>query len=547
MRSDSRASTIADQEGFGRRGLGGLAAWTMVLLTSFLVLTLPDHPDAITPAAFLRLPLELPILILLLAMVRGPAKMALRLAVTMLAGLILSLKLADIAVQTAFQRPFNPYLDAKMVIDGWNLFSGTVGVTVAGLIILTSILLVAALLTFYAIAMKRISRSAPYVRGGAAFAAGLLICIGAASLATHRALPLQWEAGMAPNLVNRVTLVAHSVADMAEFEAEILQDRPLPPPDTLFNAVKGRDVILIFIESYGRSAIEDPAYAPTIKPRLARLEQAFAAEGFSAASRWVTSPTVGGLSWLAHGSLLSGLWIDNQARYDRLMISERPSLNRLFSQAGWRSVAVMPAITMAWPEADYFGYDQVLAARDLNYRGTPFNWVTMPDQYTLSAFEKQVRAVDPRKPVMAEIALISSHAPWTPVPSLIDWHSVGDGTSFNDQAAAGPSPQDVWAQNDRVRNHYIRTIDYSLETLGSYITNFGKDALFILIGDHQPAALVTGPDASRDVPLHIVTRDAALAARFQAQGFVSGLTPRDGTQMSMSSLRSLLIDTLTDG
>ena len=45
----------------------------------------------------------------------------------------------------------------------------------------------------------------------------------------------------------------------------------------------------------------------------------------------------------------------------------------------------MPAITLAWPEAGYFGYDRVLAAHDLGYRGLPFNWVTMPDQFTLAA------------------------------------------------------------------------------------------------------------------------------------------------------------------
>ena len=50
----------------------------------------------------------------------------------------------------------------------------------------------------------------------------------------------------------------------------------------------------------------------------------------------------------------------------------------------------MPAITLPWPEADWFGYDRVLAARDLGYRGQPFNWVTMPDQFTLAAFERQL-------------------------------------------------------------------------------------------------------------------------------------------------------------
>jgi hypothetical protein len=52
---------------------------------------------------------------------------------------------------------------------------------------------------------------------------------------------------------------------------------------------------------------------------------------------------------------MSGLWIDSQLRYDALMMSQRPSLIRLFQRAGWRTVGVMPAITLAWPEGQYFG------------------------------------------------------------------------------------------------------------------------------------------------------------------------------------------------
>ena len=37
------------------------------------------------------------------------------------------------------------------------------------------------------------------------------------------------------------------------------------------------------------------------------------------------------------------------------------------------------------------GFDRILAAADLGYRGLPFNWVTMPDQFTLAAFDRLVR------------------------------------------------------------------------------------------------------------------------------------------------------------
>lgn len=204
----------------------------------------------------------------------------------------------------------------------------------------------------------------------------------------------------------------------------------------------------------------------------------------------------------------------------------------------------MPAITMDWPEANYFGYDQVLTASDLEYRGKPFNWVTMPDQYTLSAFERLARqpARTSGMPVMAEIALISSHAPWTPVPQLLSWDLVGDGTVFNRQAESGETPEVVWADPVKIRDHYIHTIDYSLETLGSYIERFGGDAVFIVLGDHQPAALVTGPNASRAVPVHVISRDQTLMDRLRAEGFQPGMLPgKETPDIRMDDLREVLI------
>src|SRR3546814_11966884 len=110
------------------------------------------------------------------------------------------------------------------------------------------------------------------------------------------------------------------------------------------------------------------------------------------------------------------------------MASDRRTLVHGFRRAGWRTVAAMPAITMPWPEGDYFGFDTVYAAADLGYRGDPFNWVTMPDQYTLAALQRLEFARpgagksgperQARPPVMATLALIYSPAPWPPLPPV---------------------------------------------------------------------------------------------------------------------------------
>lgn len=514
----------------------------------WLLFDLPAHPDAIVPANFLRIPVEIPALVFLLVFLGGGTRKALIFLVTLCAAVLLFLKIADICTQAAFQRPFNPYLDMKMIRDGWNVLSGSIGTFEAALAV------VSMLLAFASFAI--------ILRWSANFASGLserkrtgVTLFTMASLVAFLALlPVQkkiaWSgalriaASTLPSILDRLTLIAHSISDMRQFETELAAGNKVPMRPNLFGKIAGRDVFLIFIESYGQSAVEDARYAPIIQPRLRAMQEELSTAGYYSASRWITSPTVGGLSWLAHGTLLSGLWVDSQARYDRLVRSERSTLNSLFRKAGWETVAAMPAITMEWPEASYFGYDKVFAAKDLGYQGKPFNWVTMPDQFTLLAIDRLARRTNDRKPVMIETALISSHAPWTPVPSILPWNEIGDGRIFDAQAKAGPSPAEVWSNSEDVRIHYIRTIDYSLQTIGSYIATYGTGALFIVIGDHQPAAIVTGPEASRAVPLHIISEDQSVIDAFQHEGFAEGLLPSPERAIPMNELRDLLIDLL---
>ncbi|WP_156462054.1 sulfatase [Rhizobium sp. Leaf311] len=533
------SSTI--RAGWDHITLKALIGALLFSATAFVAFTLPDHPDTLSASNFARLPLEWSLIALLVLISRGWLRRTIVFVSGFIVFLVLLLKVADIGVQSAFQRQFNPYLDLKMLTDGWNLISGTIGNAAAVVALICGALLILLVAALFLKSLKWMTQAPQGMRHLLAgifalvtVASGCLLLLGAPQVTF--ATPTY--------LSSRLDLIVRSVADMRVFEKELAKGIGPQNGRNLFKAVKGKDIYVIFVESYGRSAVEDPQYKDVTSPRLAAIEKQIQAVGLQSASGWITSPTVGGLSWLAHGTLLSGLWVDSQARYDRLMISRQPSLNRLFSEAGWHSVAVMPAITMAWPEANYFGYDQILAASDLDYRGKPFNWVTMPDQYTLSALDRlAIKPAHERgQNVMAEIALISSHAPWTPVPRLIDWNEVGDGSAFNEQATSGDPPSVVWANPDRVRRQYTQTIDYSLATLGDFMARQGRGAIYIIIGDHQPASIITGPGASRAVPVHIVADDAKLLAPFLEAGFTDGMTVSGARgEPRMDELRSLLL------
>jgi hypothetical protein len=64
----------------------------------------------------------------------------------------------------------------------------------------------------------------------------------------------------------------------------------------------------------------------------------------------------------------------------------------------------------------------------------------------------------------------------------------------------------------------------------------------ILVGDHQPAAAVSGEGASWDVPVHIVSSRGELAERLLARGFRPGLTPARPRLASMAGLLPILLD-----
>ncbi len=151
----------------------------------------------------------------------------------------------------------------------------------------------------------------------------------------------------------------------------------------------------------------------------------------------------------------------------------------------------------------------------------------MPDQYTLAALERREREPGERRPLFAEVSLISSHAPWTPVaPVLEDWDAIGDGSLFSRWADMGDPPDVVWRDPERVRHQYTLAVDYVLGVLGSYAARFvDRRTLLILVGDHQPAPLITGEGASRDVPMHVISGDPELLEPFLARGFSAGMRP----------------------
>lgn len=123
--------------------------------------------------------------------------------------------------------------------------------------------------------------------------------------------------------------------------------------------------------------------------------------------------------------------------------------------------------------------------------------------------------------------MISSHAPWTPIlPVLDNWDEIGSGEVFAPWENAGEDPEDLWRDVERVREQYALSVEYALHTTVAYAERYVDErTLLIVIGDHQPAPLVTGPDVTWEVPVHVISGDASLVEPFLDWGFVEGTWP----------------------
>ncbi|WP_187398635.1 sulfatase [Micromonospora sp. WP24] len=493
--------------------LTGLAA-----LLLFAVLVGPDRADRLTVGTFLRIPLEgLLGLALLLALPPRGRRVAALVAGPLL-GALAVLKVADLGFHTTLARPFDLVLDWSLLDDAFGFVSEAAGRAGAIGAAVGAALLAAALLVSMTVAVRRVARAVAGHDRAATRAVAVLTVLWVACAAFG--VPVA-DSGTSTLVGAHAAQVRERLRDRGAFATEIVAD-PFQdaPGDQLLTGLRGKDVVLTFVESYGRSAIEDPGLASEVTPVLDAGYDRLRAQGYAARSGFLTSPTAGGGSWLAHDTLLSGLWIDNEQRHRALLASDRLTLNGAFRRADWRTVGVLPAATEPWPEGVFFGYDRYYDCAALGYRGTKFAYAPMPDQYTLAHFQRTERAEADRPPVMAEIPLISSHSPWTAVPRLVGWDEVGDGSIFARAANR------IESAPDEARTGYRRAIAYSLATLISYVETYGdEDLVLVFLGDHQPAPVVTGPDAGRDVPITIVARDPAVLDRIADWGWQDGLRP----------------------
>ena len=476
--------------------------------------------------AFVRLPLELLVVLVLAVLLPAAPRRVLAVVAGAVLALLMVVKVLDMGFITAFDRPFDPISDSTYVGIGVETLRDAIGRSSANLAVAVIVVLLVGLLALPVLALLRVTRVAAghrdWVLRGAVVLGVVWVALrlvgapvastSAAALAVDEVQTVQ--SGLAAQRIlareiPRDRFALHAGRPAADRPAR--QGRPAPVRREL-RAGRGAGLVLL---ARGRTPCSTGA------PRSCD------ARGFSSRSAFLSSSTFGGLSWLAHATLQSGIRIGTQRGYNQLVKSDRVTLSRAFGRAGWRTVVEDPANKRTWPEGkSFYGYDKVYDRRNVGYRGPGFGLPPMPDQYVLQALHDLELARRDRPPLFAEVDLISSHAPWTQIPRLIPWEDVGDGSIFHRVPEEESTEASLFGDAKRARAAYGHSIEYTMSTIISFVQRYADDkTVVVLLGDHQPATLVSGQDASHDVPISVIARDPKVIERIAGWDWQDGPAP----------------------
>jgi phosphatidylglycerophosphate synthase len=523
---------------------GPLRTGIAVALTVLAVLLVwgglvaPDPARVLTLGAFARVPLELLLLVGVAVVLPATPRRVLAVVAGAVLAVLMVVKVLDFGFIAAFDRPFDPISDSAYVGIGIETLRDGVGSASANVLLVAIALLFVALLALPVLALLRLTRVAAGRRQWALGAVAALGVVWVALRIVGAPAASSSAATLATREVEAVRTGLHAREVLAE---EIPRDRfKATPGDRLLTGLRGKDVLLLFVESYGRVAVQDSSFSPRVNAVLDRGTAELKADGFASRSAFLSSSTFGGLSWLAHVTMQSGIRIGTQRGYDQLVKSDRLTLATAFKRAGWRTLAEDPVNKRNWPEgSNFYHYDKVYDRRNIGYRGPGFGIAPMPDQYVLEALQRHELAKRDRRPVFAEVDLITSHAPWTKIPRLVPWDDLGDGSIFNRVPVEESTRASLFGDSRRARTAYGHSIEYSMRSIIEFVQRYGdKNTVVVLLGDHQPATTVSGEGATHDVPISVIARDPKVTEQIAGWRWQDGLHPsRKAPVWPMQSFR----------
>ena len=305
-------------------------------------------------------------------------------------------------------------------------------------------------------------------------------------------------------------------------------------------------VHIYIVESYGRASLR-PRIRKQYREYMNSIAKRMSSLGWSMATGLSEAPVMGGRSWLADATMLSGIQIRYESEYRHLapLFSEMASLPGFFRKQGYETILMRPK-DKARPGLElvnYFDYSRTVFADDLDYKGRPYGWVQVPDQFALGHIRDVVMpSLDAPEFVFAHLG--SSHIPWKSLPPIMgDWRLL---ERYPRRINGTSNPQELdekqvrfqlerFKRSDEVRvrrlrptaanlDDYFKATSYSMEVVIRHVEAMEDPPdLVVMMGDHQPPLYKKSKDFT--VPVHLFALDKKLLREFRKRGFAGGIQP----------------------
>ncbi len=261
-----RAGAAAIRRSGAGQGLREAAALIAAAAVLSLLWSVPAEPAALAPGAFLVVAGEIALLLALLALLpplcRGRAGRLLRCGFGLATALVVLLTVGDLLIRASLARPLNPLLDLHLAASLVSLLTGTLGgvlgwLSLAGLAALVPL---SALIGVQALAVAQ--RLLQQARWRVTVLAGALLVAGVAGAQLAEVVASdRWVSLRAGRTLLEQARHGQAMAAAAVTFQRATREDPLEqlPADALLARLAGVDVLLMFIESYGRSALRAAA------------------------------------------------------------------------------------------------------------------------------------------------------------------------------------------------------------------------------------------------------------------------------------------------
>ena len=517
----------------------------------WFTLVLPDRTYQLSFGAFVRIPIELLVLVAVALVLPPWPRRIVAIIAGILFGVLILAKFLNMAYYDLLNRAFNPVTDWPEISQAKGVVQAAIGARltwVALIVLLIALAVLVAAITAAAIHLTAVASR--HRRGTARGLAALTAVWGLSAGLSLQLIPGSPVATASATglAVAEVHATQAALADPRIFGQAIHSPDPEAaiPASGLLTGLRGKDVLVVFVESYGQVAVQGTSFSPGVDAVLRKQESRLTAAGWSTESAWMGSPSAGGVSWLGHSTLQSGLWVNSQQRYDEIIASQRFTLSDAFNKAGWRTVADDPEDDDWPPGSTFYHYDQIYNRSNVGYKGPDFSYSAMPDQYMYAEFQR-LELTPGHQPVFAEIDTTSSHTPWVPLPSMVPWNQVGDGSVFDSQRGTAAEVAHVWSNTNTVRQYFGQSIQYSMTALTSWVTELNDPNLVLfLVGDEQPHSTVSGPDPDNYVVASIITRSPSVLQQISSWHWQDGLLPSPSAPFEeMDAFRNQFLNTFS--